>query len=70
MITSVKPGSPAAEKGLEPGQVIVEVAQEFVETPDDVGQTLSALKNEGRRSAYVMIADTEGNLRHVAIPLE
>ncbi len=70
VITSVKPGSPAAEKGLEPGQVIVEVAQEFVETPDDVGQTLSALKNEGRRSAYVMIADTEGNLRHVAIPLE
>ena len=70
VITAVKPGSAAAEKGLEPGQVIVEVAQDFVETPQDVGETLSTLKNEGRRNAYMMIADAEGNLRHVAVPLE
>ncbi|GEO86789.1 MULTISPECIES: Do family serine endopeptidase [Alphaproteobacteria] len=70
VITAVKPGSPAAEKGLEPGQVIVEVAQEFVETPADVGETLTTLKSEGRRNAYMMISDAEGNLRHVAIPLE
>ena len=70
VITTVTPGSPAAEKGLEPGQVIVEVAQEFVETPEAVVETLSTLKSEGRRNAYVMVSDAEGNLRHVAIPLE
>ena len=70
VITAVKPGSAAAEKGLVAGQVIVEVAQEFVETPLEVGETLTTLKNEGRRNAYMMIADAEGNLRHVAVPLE
>lgn len=70
VITAVEPGSAAAEKGLEPGQVIVEVAQEFVETPEAAAETLGALKSEGRRNAYVMISDAKGNLRHVAIPLE
>lgn len=70
VITSVKPESAAAEKGLKPGQVIVEVAQEFMEAPEDVGETIASLKSQGRRSAHVMIADAEGNLRHVAIPLE
>ena len=48
----------------------VEVAQEFMEAPEDVGETIASLKSQGRRSAHVMIADAEGNLRHVAIPLE
>jgi serine protease Do len=70
VITKVDAGSLAAEKGLKPGEVIVEVAQDFVESPGEVSEKLEALKTEGRRNAHVMIADKTGNLRFVALPLE
>ena len=70
VITKIDPGSVAAEKGLKPGEVIVEVAQDFVENPGEVSDKMEALKTEGRRNAHVMIADKSGNLRFVALPLE
>ncbi|NGO62853.1 Do family serine endopeptidase [Rhizobium daejeonense] len=70
IITKVLPGSQAEAKGLKVGQVIVEVAQEFMQVPKDVIDMLAALKGEGRRSAHLMVADGEGNLRLVAVPLE
>ncbi|PZU81042.1 MAG: serine protease [Shinella sp.] len=70
IITKVVPGSQAEAKGLKVGQVIVEVAQEFMQVPKDVIDMLAALKGEGRRSAHLMVADGEGNLRLVAVPLE
>jgi serine protease Do len=70
VVTEVAPGSLAAEKGVKPGEVIVEVAQDFIETPGDVTTRMQALKAEGRRNAHIMIADKSGNLRFVAIPLD
>ncbi len=70
VITAVEPNSAAAEKGLKPGDVVVEVAQDFVESPTAVKERIDALKSEGRRSAHLMIADPTGALRFVAVPLE
>lgn len=70
LITRVLPGSMAESKGLKPGDVIVEVAQEFMRTPQQVAEKLTKIKGEGRRSGYLMIADKEGNLRLIAVPLE
>ena len=70
VVTEVTAGSLAAEKGVKPGEVIVEVAQDFVEQPSDVTSRMDALKAEGRRNAHIMIADKAGNLRFVAIPLD
>jgi serine protease Do len=70
IITAVAQGSAAADKGLKPGDVVVEVAQDFVETPGDVTERFDALKADGRRNAQLMIADKAGNLRFVAISLE
>lgn len=70
LITRVLPGSKAESKGLKPGDVIVEVAQEFMRTPKQVAEKLTKIKGEGRRSGYLMIADKEGNLRLIAVPLE
>ena len=36
VVTAVDPGSPAADKNLRPGDVIVEVQSQAVKTPDDV----------------------------------
>jgi serine protease Do len=70
VITKVDAGSISAGKGLKPGEVIVEIAQDFVESPADVVTRIEALKGEGRRNAHLMIADKAGNLRFVALPLE
>jgi serine protease Do len=70
VITKVDAGSVAATKGLKEGEVVVEVAQDFVENPADLVARVEALKGEGRRNAHLMIADKAGNLRFVALPLE
>ncbi|KPF42377.1 Do family serine endopeptidase [Rhizobium sp. G187] len=70
LITRVLPGSKAEGKGLKVGDVIVEVAQEFMRTPQQVAEKLTSIKGEGRRSGYLMIADKSGNLKLVAVPLE
>ncbi len=70
VVTEVTPGSAAAEKGLKPGDVIVEVAQEFMKSPDAVAAKVQSLKQEGRRNAQMMIAAANGDLRFIAVPME
>ncbi|MBB3655430.1 serine protease Do [Rhizobium sp. BK650] len=70
VVTEVAPGSAAAEKGLKPGDVIVEVAQEFMKSPDAVASKVQSLKQEGRRNAQMMVAAANGDLRFVAVPME
>ncbi|WFU10985.1 Do family serine endopeptidase [Rhizobium sp. CB3090] len=70
VITEVAPGSAAADKGLKPGEVVVEVAQEFVQTPTAASEKVASLKREGRRNAQMMIASPNGDLRFIAVALE
>ena len=70
VVTAVEDGSPARAKGLKPGDVIVEVAQEFVASPEALSQKIAALRETGRRNAHLMIAAPNGDLRFVAVPLE
>ncbi len=44
VIVEVDPKSPAAQKGIKPGDVIVEVTQEKVRRPKDVKARLGAVK--------------------------
>ncbi|MET0749375.1 MAG: PDZ domain-containing protein, partial [Rhizobium sp.] len=70
VVMQIAPGSAAAEKGLKPGDVIVEVAQEFMKTPSTISAKVASLKKEGRRNAQMMIAAPNGDLRFIAVPLE
>ena len=70
VITAVEPGSAAAEKRLSAGDVIVEVAQEPVASAADVQKRVDQLKKEGRRSALLLVANAEGELRFVALGLQ
>jgi serine protease Do len=69
VVTRVEPGSSAAERGIQPGNVIVEVAQEAVNAPEDVDRRVAALRNEGRRSVLFLIANAQGELRFVGITI-
>jgi serine protease Do len=68
IITEVKPNSPAAQKDVKPGEVIVEVTQEKVKQPQDVKTRLLAVKKSGRKSVLLLLSDPKGELRFVAVP--
>jgi serine protease Do len=68
VITEVKPDSPAAQKAVKPGDVIVEVTQEKVKQPADVLARLNAVKKSGRRTVLLLLSDAKGELRFVAVP--
>lgn len=70
VVLQLTPGSAALEKGLKPGDVIVEVAQEFMKSAVSVSTKVASLKKDGRRNAQMMIAAPNGDLRFIAVPLE
>lgn len=70
VITEVQPNSPAAERRVEVGEVIVELGQEAMETPEDVTSRVTELKADGRRNALLMIANKSGELRFVTVRME
>lgn len=60
VITEVSPGSPAAERELRPGDVIVEVQQERVNSPAEVQARLEALRRQNRATALLLIESAQG----------
>ena len=69
VVTEVDAGSAAAAKGIRPGDVIVEVAQEAVATPADVRGAVAQAKEEGRKSV-LMLVQSGKDLRFVALKVE
>ncbi|PBC03245.1 DegQ family serine endoprotease [Mesorhizobium sp. WSM3860] len=70
VITDVVKDSAAAERGIQPGEVITEIAQESVGTPKDVMDRIGALKEQGRKNALLMLASKSGELRFVTIRMD
>jgi len=70
IITNVDGGSDAAEKRLSPGEVIVEVAQEAVSNAADVKKRVEQLKKDGKKSVLLLVANSDGELRFVALGVQ
>ena len=60
LITDVAAGSPAAERGLKPGDVIVEVQQQEVNTPADVVDRVDRVRKTDRKSVLMLIQGQDG----------
>jgi serine protease Do len=69
IVTSVDPGSAAAERGLRPGDVIEEVNHQQVESPADVAKAIEGAKKDGKKPALLLVSNGEGVVRFVAVPL-
>jgi serine protease Do len=67
VVTDVDADSAAAEKGIQPGDVISEIAQESVATPKEAMDRIAALRNQGRRNALLMLSSKNGELRYEAV---
>ncbi len=66
VIVDVDAGSSAAEEGLQPGDLIVEVNQEEVNSPPEVLARVNEAKQEGKKSVLLLV-DRRGDLRFVAL---
>lgn len=70
VVTAVDGTSAAAERRIQPGDVIVEIGQEAVASPEDVTKRIADLKSQDRRNALLMISDKTGALRFVTVRIE
>lgn len=66
VITDVDASGTGAEKGLRPGDVIVEVDQEQVKTPAEVASQVEKAKTEGYRVVTLLVY-REGDFQWVAV---
>ena len=66
VITDVDATGSGAEKGLRPGDVIVEVDQEQVKTPAEVADQVKKAKSEGYRVVTLLVF-REGDFQWVAV---
>ena len=69
VVTDVASDSPASEKGMRAGDVIVEVAQEEVKSPGQITGKIDEAKKAGRKSV-LMLVDRQGDLRFVALKID
>jgi serine protease Do len=55
VVVSVERDSAAAERGIQPGDVIVDIGQEAVSSPADVQKRLETLKKDGKKSTLLLV---------------
>jgi len=68
VVTDVEADSPAGEKNIRSGDVIVEVAQEPVKTPDEVMQKVNAYARADKK-VVLLLVNRAGALTFVAVRL-
>ena len=69
VVTEVQPGSAAADKGLQQGDVILEANHQKVSEPRAVAEAVRAAAARGDKSILLLVK-REGQDRFVAVPLE
>ena len=68
VITKVDPASDAADKGLQPGDVVVKVGAKLVKTPQDVQAGVAEAQKGGRKSVLLLVA-SQGASRFIAVDI-
>ena len=69
VVTKVDPNSNASDKRVLVGELVVEVGQEAVNSPEDVTKRLDALKKEGKKSVLLLVSNAQGEVRFVAVAM-
>ena len=60
VVTDVKANGAAADKGLRPGDIVVEAMQEPVKAPADLVDKVAAAKKAGRKSVLLLVQNDAG----------
>ena len=70
IITGVDPRSDAADKRLQAGEILLEINQEPVADPADAVKKMKALKDGGKKSALLIVANGQGDTHFVALNID
>jgi len=70
VITKVDPDSDAADKGLQPGDVVQRIGNRAVRTPADFQAGVAEAKKGGRSSVLLLVAHSQGGTGFVAIDID
>jgi len=70
VITKVDPDSDAADKGLQPGDVVLRVGNRVVRNPADFQSGVAEAKKGGRNSVLLLVARSQGGTGFVAIDID
>jgi serine protease Do len=70
IVLEVDPASPAAERNVKAGDVIIEAAQEQVNSIEDVVQGIERMRSSGRNAVLLRLENAKGDLRFVAVPVQ
>jgi serine protease Do len=68
LVTRVDPDSDAGDKGIQPGDVVLSVANKPVHTPKDILNLIAAARSSGRKTVLLLVA-TQGGTRCVAVDI-
>jgi serine protease Do len=68
LITKVDPNSDAADKGLEPGEVLLSVGNRSVHTPQEVQSRIAEAHAQGHKSVLLLVSGSNGQ-RYVAVDI-
>ncbi len=68
VVTEVKPDSPAAEKGMRPGDLIIEADHKPVRSPADLAKMIEDGRKAGAKSLLLRVENPQ-QLRYIALPL-
>ena len=69
IVDEVDAAGAAAAKNIRPGDVVIEVGQEPVATPEEVVEKAEAAREAGRKSVLLLVSSA-GQLRFIAVSLE
>ena len=70
LVSRVKDGSPAADKGIEAGDVIVQIDQTPVSKPEEVIQKVKDASKDGKAKSVLLLVNRRGQNRYVALTPE
>ncbi len=70
VITKVDPDSDAADKGLQPGDVVLRIGNHSVRSPADFQAGVAEAKKGGRNSVLLLVAHSQGGTGFVAIDID
>ncbi|HWD29260.1 MAG TPA: DegQ family serine endoprotease [Rhizomicrobium sp.] len=68
LVTRVDPNSDAGDKGIQPGDVVLSVANKPVHNPHDMVALVAAARSSGHKSVLLLVA-TQGGTRFVAVDI-
>ena len=69
VVIDVTDGSPAADKGVQPGDVIRRLNQSAIKSVDKLSEGIANAKKEGRKGVLMLI-ESDGQTRFVQISFD